>query len=137
MSGHLINTRPVCAPCPRCHRLQWTGHDGGLSYRVEPVPVTVLAELAALVAGVRSYALIGGHLVARTVDAMRADLRRPRPPVVLDHRCSRPIPAADVEPRHVSAVARQLGVRDGPAPAERAALDLLTRHLGARELPPY
>lgn len=134
----LATTRPLAAPCPRCHRLQLTGLEEGLPYRVEPAPLHAQAELAARLAGRRTYALIAGRLAYRNPERIRGDAHRGRPPVFADHRCEHPTQPGDVDPTHLDAVHRLLATvapRPGEDPAVEAdALDLFATELGARAL---
>lgn len=137
----LITTRPQCAPCPRCGRLQLTGHAEGLAYRVDPAPVTPHGELAALRSGRRSYGLIADGLAYRDAARIAGDARRPRPPVLPAHRCESPPEPWCVDAAHVETVARlverarQSDNEPRPEPlteAEWSALFTLSRELGAR-----
>lgn len=135
---HLITTNPVCEPCPRCGRLQLTGHAEGLAYRADPAPITAQAELDARLAGRNTYALYGGQLVSRTPSRIHGDTRRGRPPVYPQHRCEHPPTAADIDTAHLETTARlitQATPKDPPTPPvddlEYAALALFTRELGA------
>ncbi|MER7076615.1 hypothetical protein SAMN02982929_05324 [Saccharopolyspora kobensis] len=101
-----ITTRPRCAPCPRCGRLQLTGHAEGLPYRVDPVPVTPRAELAARLSGRSSFAFIAEGLAVRTAGRIDGDARRPRPPVLVAHHCDTPPAPEGVDAAHAPVIAR-------------------------------
>jgi hypothetical protein len=125
VNGHLISTRPSVRRCPRCGGLILTAVAEGVPAHVDPVPVTVAGEMAALLVGRRSYTLAHGELVTRDVDRVS----RPRGAVLVDHRCGQP-PATEhradlpaVRTRTLPAVAAA-GL---PAPV-RAVLDRLTDH---------
>jgi hypothetical protein len=120
-----ITSKPKPEQCPRCGRLQLIGHDEGLRYRVEPVPLHAHAELAARLAGRRTYAVIAGQLALRDQDRITGDRRRGRPPVIATHSCARPTPPADVDQAHVAAVTRWLAalVRKPVTDADADATD--------------
>ncbi len=134
---HFITTPPMCAPCPRCGRLELTGHAEGLSYRADPVPLTAHAELAARIAGRRTYALIAGQLAYRNPSRIAGD-HRGRPPVFADHRCQQPPAPGHIDTAHLTATTRLITkaspTPDRPPPVddiEFDALALFTRELGA------
>lgn len=143
----LITSTPHHDPCPRCGRLVLTGHAEGLTYKVDPAPVTVHAELAARQAGRTSYALIADTLAARTPSRIRGDTTRSRgrPPVLISHHCEAPPEPAGVDVAYVAAVtgyldrARRREARDLATPVsdtEFDALALFGCELGASLIDP-
>lgn len=125
---HLKTTSPTCTPCPRCGRLELTGHDEGIAYRADPAPLTLHAELAARQAGRHTWNLIAGQLAYRNPTRIAGDARG-RPPVLAQHRCEHPPTADDIDHVHVAVVA-QLVARatredDEPSPVTDGEFDLL------------
>lgn len=103
---HLISRRPRCRPCANCKRLQLLGIDEGLPFRVEPLPLTVGAEIAALMVGRVTYGIHVGYVCHRTEGRIGLDKFNGRPPVVATHKCQIIVNAADVEYGHVDAMSR-------------------------------
>jgi hypothetical protein len=149
MNGHLVSTRATAETCGRCRRLMLAGLDEGLPYRIDPAPLTALAELAALTARVRTYGLSpGGWVHYRNAGRIGADARHGRPAVYAEHHCARCLGPADIDPPHVPATAALIE-RATPAPAlapisvDMDALFLVSRDLGGRvigltgNIPPF
>jgi hypothetical protein len=117
----------------------------GLPYRVDPVPLTAVAELRALLAGRLAWKLIGASLTWRTPESIRADTRRGRPIVFADHRCDTAPEPADVDPTYLPVIRRLLSaapIDTRWSESETTVLVLLGQHLGARVVaesnkPPY
>lgn len=105
---HLVSRRPRCRPCPRCGRLTLWGLDEGVPFRVEPLPLTINAEIKAILAGLVTYGLCAGYVTFRDDQRIRIDTKWGRPPVVATHRCERHIVASDIEPSAVVATANLL-----------------------------
>lgn len=63
------------------------GVDEGLPYRVDILPVTVHAEIEALRAGRRTYAVNGDYVTHRNAVRMKGDAVRGRPAVLATHDC--------------------------------------------------
>ncbi|MEV6526871.1 hypothetical protein AB0M43_33565 [Longispora sp. NPDC051575] len=104
MSDHLISTRVLAGQCPRCRTLVLTGIAEGVPAHVDPHPVAPAGELTAVVQGRATYTVKQGELVRR--DALR--VRSLRGPVVVDHRCGEPIPAAQLAPPDPPPAPRQV-----------------------------
>ena len=85
--------------CPRCHAAVIRALDApvaALDVRLDPVPLDIRAELAALISGRLTYDLIpagfGQEIEYR--DEMR--IRKRNYPVLAEHQCPGPIPATAV-----------------------------------------
>jgi hypothetical protein len=91
---HFITTSPTLITCRHCGRPILAATVEGLDRHVDPVPLTLAGELAALLAGRPTYDLAGAmrdHLIRRTVHHIRGGARQL--PVVADHDCASPDPA--------------------------------------------
>jgi hypothetical protein len=104
MNQHLVTSRPVTRRCPRCRRLQLVGLDEGLPYRVDPVPLTLHAELNARLAGRHSFQIIAGTLAHRNQHRINHDITRGRPPVFVEHHCHTPVKATDIDSTYLVVV---------------------------------
>lgn len=100
---HLISRRPRCRICARCGRLQLLGIDEGLPYRVEPIPLTLDAEIKALMVGRITYGIHAGYVCHRTEGRMTLDVKYGRPPVLATHKCHIATNAVDVDSGWVGA----------------------------------
>lgn len=141
---HFVTTRPRADRCPRCRRLHLVGIAEGLPYRVDPAPLTALAEIVARVGGRETWWMHGNGLAWRNVEKIKADRIRGRPIVFADHRCARPVAAGDIDPTYLPFMGRWLAALTTGAEwsdAEMTTLALVARHLGARVIdgntPPY
>lgn len=119
----------------RCGRLELYGIDEGIPYRVAPLPLTVLAELKARVAGRGSFAVHGDFVTHRDAMRMRGDSHG-RPAVVATHECFAVITPEDIDESGVLEVARIVKqaskVTEDPSPMsdkEESALILVSRDL--------
>jgi hypothetical protein len=99
MSGdHLITTK-TRVTTHRCGRIVFDAIVEGLPVHADPTPLTPIGELAALLAGRRTYDLARRELWHRD----RWRICRREHPVVADHRCGIPPPPAG----HVAPVTRR------------------------------
>lgn len=96
MTGqHFVDRRPRSEACARCGRLQLLGIDEGVPFRVSPMPLSPVGELAARMKGLMSYAVHGDFLTHRDSFRIRGDASRGRPTVVATHECN-----SIIEPSH-------------------------------------
>jgi len=90
MTEHLIDRAARYQPCPKCERHTLTAIVGGMPIRADPEPLTINAEIAALLSGlitfdVHSYGLPRKmHLEDRDIDRIK---RGHKYPVVAMHTC--------------------------------------------------
>jgi hypothetical protein len=86
MSRCLISTPAKPTECPQCRAQILAGYDTGLRTHVDPRPVDQAAELAALLAGLRTYAMVGGELAYRSAFLIRhGQVGRG---IHVEHRCA-------------------------------------------------
>ncbi|ADD43863.1 hypothetical protein [Stackebrandtia nassauensis] len=109
----MSNTRPVSTPAQarlcRCGAVVLEGLAEGVPVRADAAALNADGELDALAAGRRSYVLNRRELVLR--DTTRLNLPGP---VVADHRCGQPVPAAHRAPPAPSATTRRPRPLDPP-----------------------
>lgn len=148
---HLISRRPRCRNCERCGRLQLLGIDEGIPYRVEPLPLTVQAEIKAIIGGRITFGAHVGYVCYRDAGRMSLDVKWGRPPVFATHKCHLPATADDIDPRGVDAttafiakVIAEQAHRDDPVETEKevealfSIADLLAgRVVAGAEPPPF
>lgn len=92
----MVTTRAQLGVCPRCRALMITGHSEGLPARVEPWPVNLAAEVAAILGGRLTYSWCHDR---RLVQRPPALARR----VLVGHRCGSPLSSPPViTPHHVN-----------------------------------
>ena len=101
--AHLISRRPRCRTCEQCGRLQLLGIDEGIPYRVEPLPLTIQAEIRAIIGGRITYGAHVGYVCMRNEGRMTLDVKWGRPPVFATHKCHLPATAEDIDPSGVEA----------------------------------
>lgn len=83
---HLITTAPSLTKCRRCHRQVLAATVGGLDRHVDTATLNDAGELAALLSGLATYALVAeDYLSRRSVVAISAG--PPKRPVLADHAC--------------------------------------------------
>lgn len=82
------------------------GIDEGVPFRVEPLPLTVDAEIKALISGRVTYGVHAGYVCFRDQGRMALDRKWGRPPVVATHRCDVVIVSSDIDGRSVGAITR-------------------------------
>jgi hypothetical protein len=88
MTGvHFIDRKPRSEPCARCGQLQLLFIDEGIPGRCAPMPLNIHGELAARMAGRRTYGVHGDYLTHRDAFRMRGDATRGRPTVIATHAC--------------------------------------------------
>ncbi|HEX5119820.1 MAG TPA: hypothetical protein VFW65_31935 [Pseudonocardiaceae bacterium] len=134
---HFQTNRPRADRCPRCGRLRLFGLAEGWPYKVDPVPITLRAELAARIQGRQTWWLSAGRLVWRSPERIEGGHNQPRPAVLASHDCDVSIVPADVDAAHVSTVVRVLAQGSDGSEITESEVDtfmLLARQLGARVL---
>ncbi len=85
MTRHLISTRAIEGQC-RCGLLILAGLDEGISVKVDATPVDRSGELAALLDGRKTFALVAHELVHRHPGRIRFGLTGSS--VHVEHRCA-------------------------------------------------
>ena len=89
MTGEqLTDRKPQPQQCHKCSRMVLAGVDAGIPYAVEPLPLTVDAEMQAIRGGRRTYAIQGDYVTHRSLARIRGDLTRGRPAVLAEHDCA-------------------------------------------------
>jgi hypothetical protein len=88
----LITTPPTPILCNNCNRIILNGLEAGMPYRIDPIPINVAGELAALTEGRLTYRMIAGQIVHRAAPDMRT---QPRPLVMRPHTCT------PIDPSHI------------------------------------
>lgn len=105
MTGHLVTQPAKLATCSRCGALTLTAITGGLTTVIDPCPLEIAQEIAALMAGKATFDLVpvGCRLFIEWRDITR--MRAPRlHAVVTVHQCAGatqkpvPVPAAAPPP---------------------------------------
>lgn len=99
-TDHLVTTRPRRTTCERCKRVVLDGIADGLPYRADAAPLNTAGELAARLQGRHAYRVINRRLHHRDHHDVANDIRRGRPPVTADHRCT-PIDPTHLDPRWI------------------------------------
>jgi hypothetical protein len=101
VSGPAVSRSAQPARCPRCRGQVLAGLDAdrcGLPTVVEPVPLSNVGEVLALLAGRRTYDVLAGELHERLSAHLRAQ-PADSGVVVAQHLCnSRPLPARAFPP---------------------------------------
>lgn len=70
--GHFISTTARNTTCPTCRAHTLTAHDEGLPATVDATPIPATDEIAALLAGKRTYTKTrGGQLIHRQAGRIR------------------------------------------------------------------
>jgi hypothetical protein len=91
---HLIDRAAHYQPCPRCSRHTITALSGGVPLRLDPEPLTINQEIAALLSGRQTYDVMLWGLPRRMHPIWR-DISRIRAPrkhaVIAAHKCT-PLP---------------------------------------------
>lgn len=82
------------------------GIDEGVPYRVEPLPLTVQAEIKAIIDGRSTYGAYVGYVCYRNEGRMKLDIKWGRPPVFATHKCALPATETDIEPSGVDATTK-------------------------------
>lgn len=83
---HLITTAPSLTVCRRCKRPVLAATVGGIDRHVDTATLNDVGELAALIEGRATYALVAhDYLSRRTVHDISAGA--PKHPVLADHVC--------------------------------------------------
>lgn len=111
MTQHFVTTLPRRASCHRCAQLVLDGIEEGFPYRVDPVPLTLIGELTAQLAGRSIYRLIAGHVVRRTVENIMAETLDNRPPVFARHNCA-PINTDAISIPHIAETQQLIADKD-------------------------
>lgn len=96
---HLINRPARYQPCPRCGRHTLTAWTSGIRIRLDPEPLTIHQEIAALLSGRHTYDVLIYGLPRRMHPEWRHLLRIRAPrkhPVVATHIC----PPGAVRPQY-------------------------------------
>lgn len=102
---HMVTTQPRPGRCPRCRRIVLNGIADGMSYSVDPTPVTLPGEIHHRVAGRMTYRLLAGRFFPRDANDIALDARHGRPPVAPTHTCTR-IDPSHIEPKHAPLFAK-------------------------------
>jgi hypothetical protein len=84
---HLETTTPLVHTCRRCDRPVIYGLAEGVPARCDPTPINTVGEIAAVMAGRRTYTLQRTGLVER--DALRRSDPNLTGPVLAEHDCPR------------------------------------------------
>ncbi|MGI5155790.1 hypothetical protein [Microbispora sp. CA-102843] len=90
MTEHFISTPALLDTCHHCGRPILTAHSEGLLARADPTPITPADELAALIAGRRTYDIHPMGLPRKPYLVHRSQfrIRAPRKwAVVAEHQC--------------------------------------------------
>ena len=88
---HLIDRPARYQPCPRCNRHTLVAMVSGVKTRLNPEPLSITAEIAALLDGCRTYdVLLWGlprrmHPIWRDISRIRAPRRHT---VIATHQCT-------------------------------------------------
>lgn len=146
---HFVTTVPRCRPCGTCRRLTLTGLSEGCPYRVDPVPLTMHAELRAMLHGRATWKLVAGKPVVRT--GLTIGARKPWQPwplVLADHVCHQAPEPSDVDTTFLPVITRLIAVTRAKTPESGDGIDyesesvaLVCAALGGRviatENPPF
>jgi hypothetical protein len=91
MSGSSFWRQSPAAPwrCPRCGAAGIRAIAEGVPCRLDAVPVSLLGELHARLAGKQSYELRGSFLICREPERIAGGARGP---ILVEHKCGNPIP---------------------------------------------
>ena len=91
MADHLATTRAKPDTCHRCQDHILTGLAEGLTARVDATPLPDRnAEIAALLAGLRTYTCFSNHELAYRDPTRIRDRRLGKCDVHAEHKCTRP-----------------------------------------------
>lgn len=96
------STQAMPEGCPRCRALVLACWADGHPVRVDLQPVVRSGEIAAIREGLATYLLRRGYLQYR--DNAQIAAERDYAPILIEHRCARPIPAMYWDTRSVPLV---------------------------------
>lgn len=108
---HLISRRPQATQCPRCLRIMLVGIDEGVPFKVEPVPLTVSAEIKARMEGRKTFSTSAGYVAHRSASRMKSDLKYGRPAVFATHNCKTVPAPEEIQMSQVDATTRMMAGR--------------------------
>lgn len=115
---HLEDGPAFYQPCPRCGRHTLTAYCAGVKTRLDPEPLSINAEIAALILGRRTYDVLVMGLPRRMYPAWRhlSRIRAPRiHAVIATHICPpNPVRPQSLEPETEITIPSLTTVPDKP-----------------------